>query len=365
MKKRGKWISQIFFVTLALLMGGTAWYFLYGRDELRAEDEIPADMLSEVSRRDIETRLLLTGEITPAFSVEIKSEISGKVKNLHIETGQFVKKGDLMVEIDPKDLLTERAGAETEVDGSHLEVEKKRGNYERAKALFEEKLISKEVYANLESDLRIAENSHIRSQARLQAVDDKLSKTRILAPASGTVLSIPVTEGQVVVGATSVNNGTTLASFADLGRLLVNTHINQMDINSVKVGDVLKIEMGEDKEPMSAVVRFIAPVASVKNNVKGFEVEAEIQKSDSRLRPGMSLSMELPVAKSAKTVSVPISAVFTEKDEKVVYVRSGGQTYKRTVKVGLANFDFAEILDGLRVGEQILLVKPQSLADQS
>ncbi|MFV0338066.1 MAG: efflux RND transporter periplasmic adaptor subunit [Chthoniobacterales bacterium] len=365
MKKQGKWINKLFLFVLLLLMGGAAWYFIYGQNKLKPKNEIPEKMLSKAERRDIETKLLLTGEVAPAFSVAIKSEISGKIKTLHMETGQFIKKGELMVTIDPKDLLTERTGAETEVDGTRLEVEKKRGNYERAKSLFEEKLISKEVYANLESDLRIAENALIRSQARLQAVDDKLSKTRIVAPASGTVLDIPVTEGQVVVGATSVNNGTTLATFADLGRLLINSHINQMDINSVKSGDILNIEMGEGPESVPAVIKFIAPVASVKNNIKGFEVEAEIQKNDPRIRPGMSLSLELPVAKSAKTISVPISAVFTDNDEKVVYVRSGGQTYKRTVKVGLANFDYAEILDGVREGEQILLVKPQNVTNPS
>jgi len=361
MKKKGRWITAIFGLVFVGLLGVAAWFIFAGDSAGKKNDEVPADLVAQAVRRDIETKLLLTGEISPAFSVEVKSEISGKVKELHVSTGEFVERGAPLVTIDDTDLMTERQGAKTEVQGARLEVDKRRGNYERAKSLFEEKLISKEVFSNLQSDLLIAENSFVRAQARLQTVDDKLSKTRIMAPATGTVLSVPVTEGQVVVGATSVNNGTVLLSFADLKRLMIDTHVNQMDINNLKIGDYLYIQMQGEEEPVRAKVEFIAPVASVKNNIKGFAVQGFIESNDPRLRPGMSLSLELPVAHAKEAISVPIAAVFTDQNEKVVYVRSGGELQRRTVRVGLSNFSFAEITDGLEEGEEILLIQPKEL----
>ncbi len=351
---------------LLLLLGGGGWgYWTWHQAQEKAKaNEVPPNLLASAERRDIRSRLLLTGEISPAFQVEIKSEISGKIEHIHVQTGQQVQRGDLLVTIDDKDLLTERSAALTDIEGAQLEVDKRKGNWERAKALFEEKLISKEVFANLEADYRIAQNNLTRAKARLQTVDDRLSKTRLLAPADGTVLDLLVAEGQVVVGATSVNAGNVLMNFADLSRLLVRTHVNQLDIDKIQPGSRLAIRLqGEQKEPVEAVVEFIAPVATVKSNIKGFAVEAVVSRSDPRLRPGMSVSLELPVAEANGAVAVPVAAVFGDSEEdRHVFVRNGGRTERRQVVVGVTNFSYAEIKSGLEEGEQILLIEPPESA---
>jgi len=368
MTKPRKSLLPWFLALLLVAVGGLwfGWQYLISQSN-SGQSDLPEDLIAKVGRRTIENRLLLTGEVAPAFSVEVKSEISGKVGAVHVRTGQVVKRGDPLITIDDTDLLTEKSAALTEIDGTKLEVDKRRGNYERAAALFEEKLISKEVYANLEADLLIAKNNMVKADAKLQAVEDKLSKTRILAPANGTVLNINVSEGQVVVGATSVNAGNVLMNFADLSRLIIQTHINQMDISKINTGDGLLIQMpGANSEPLPATVEFVAPVATVRNNIKGFAVEAAIATPDERLRPGMSVSMELPLGRSEQAVSVPIAAVFNGNDgERFVYVRQGGQPKKRLVTVGVANFSFAEITEGLEEGEEILLVQPRDLPEPS
>lgn len=369
MKRKGRWIGVLWgFAGLLLVVA--AGYGIWSYQEVRAQkerSEIPPNLLAKASREDIETRLLLTGEVAPVFSVEVKSEINGRVETIHVRTGQTVRRGDPLLTIDDTDLLTERSAAETEIKGAQLEVDKRRGNYERARALFEEKLISKEVYANLESDLRIAENNLVKAQARLQSVEDRLSKTRILAPADGSVLNINVNEGQVVAGATNVNSGVVLMNFADLSRLTIQTHVNQMDLSKIKVGDELFIRMPPpDETPKSATVEFIAPVATVRNNIKGFAVEAIISNPDERLRPGMSVSLTLPLGKAQGAIAVPVSAVFREEDgERYVYVRRGGQTQRRPVVLGISNFSHAEILEGLEEGEEILLAPPRDLLEKS
>lgn len=362
--------NKLFLLLLCLGLGaGGAAYWFFTEDSSRPglskNEDVPQDFLAKASRRTIENRLLLTGEIAPAFSQEVKSEISGRIETIHVETGQLVQRGAPLITIDDKDLLTEKSAALTEIAGAQLEVDKRSGNYERAKALYEEKLISKEVYDNLRADLLISKNNMVKAEARLQTVEDRLSKTRILAPADGTVLNINVSEGQVVVGATSVNAGNVLMNFADLSRLMIQTHINQMDISRIHPGNILRIQMpGGDSEVVDAKVEFVAPVATVKNNIKGFAVDATILNPDPRLRPGMSVSMALGVEKAEDAISVPIAGVFREEDgERYVYVRSGGNTVRRPVVVGVTNFSFAEILEGLQEGEEILLVQPKDIGD--
>lgn len=360
-------LPAIFLLLALVAAGGGAWVLVNGRGSERGDD-LPAALVSSVQRRDIETKLLLSGEVIPAFQVEVKPEVGGKIKSIHVETGQTVKKGDLLVVIDDTDLLTEKASAQTDIDGARIAVEKNRGNYERAKALFDEKLISKEIFDNLEADLRISENALEKAQSRLRSVEDRLDKTRILAPADGTVLEIPVDEGLVVTAAASVNSGSVLMTFASLTRLLIDTHVNQMDIGKVKPGQEVVIQMqGDDPDPIRARIEFVAPLATVKNNIKGFKVEAVIEDDTGRLKPGMSVSMTLPIGEAHDALSVPVAAVFHEKDEHIVYVRAPGSRIpdRRKVEVGISNLAFAEIKSGLTEGEQILLVDPKLMDNRS
>jgi len=353
----------VIIVALAAISGAGAWFggYIPGGNE---QDPMEG-LVDRVERRDIKSELTLTGEIVPAVQVEVKSEVGGKVKAIHVAAGQTVSKGDLLMTIDDTELLSEKAGAETEIAGAELLVDKNRGNYERAKQLFEEKLISKEVFANLESDLAIAENTYEKAERRLQIIEDKLSKTRIESPADGTILSVMVNEGQVVVSAASVNSGTALLQVADLSRLLINSHVNQMDAAKIEVGSEMKIRRRPGQAASSARVEFIAPLATVKNNIKGFELQALIRTTDASLKPGMSVAMVVPVAKSEDTLAVPIGAVFRDDDEEVVYVRKGNQTERRKVRLGVSNYSYAEIVDGLQEGEEVLLVKPASLSGKS
>lgn len=355
MKTLFRWVV-ILAVIGALIAGG-----LWARQKWAAPKpaDTAAEMVATAERRDIEANLLLTGEVTPGSRYEIKGEVGGKIGKIHVEVGQTVSKGDPLVTIDDRDLRTEMAAAETEIEGARIAEEKNQGNYDRARALFEQKLISKEVFANLESDLNISKNTLEKAESRLQIVKDRLNKTLITAPADGTVLDIPVNEGTVVVAAASVNSGTVLMDFADLSQLLIYSHVNQVDAPRLTKGQMVEVNMSDSSDtPVKARIEFIAPLALVKNNIKGFEVHALIEDDNGRLKPGMSVSMNVPVGKADHAVSVPVSAVFKDSKQNVVYVRKGGSTEKRRVTVGVNNLSFVEIKSGVDAGEEILLVEP-------
>jgi RND family efflux transporter MFP subunit len=274
-----------------------------------------------------------------------------------------VHEGDLLAEIDDRDLLTEREGAVTEIEGAQLSLDRSRRNFERARDLFDGKLISREVYDNLASEFELAKNAHVKAERKLQLVQDKLSKTKVNAPSDGTVLTAPVLEGQVVIAAASVNSGTSLMTIANLSKLLVETHINQIDVARLHLDQEVKLHAESFKDlELDATISRIAQVATIKNSVKGFQVQAVIDKPNPRLRPGMTVIMTIPIARADDAISVPISAVFKgEGDAKIVYVRNGSGTEKREVKVGITDIDYAQILTGIEPGEQILLVEPDRM----
>lgn len=350
------------FVLAALSVA--AWMF---KDRWKTESkDDSAGMMAVAERRDIESTLLLTGEVTPDVQVDVKPEVGGKIKELHVEVGQTVKRGTVLATIDDTDLLNEKASAETTIEGAKVSVDKAHGNYERAEGLFKQKLISREAFANLKADFEIAENTLDKARRSLQTVEDKLAKTKVLAPSDGTVLSMPVVEGQVVVAAASVNSGTTLMTFADLSRLLIKSHVNQVDAPRLSTGLPVEVNMSETgQDPVKAHIDFIAPLATVKNNIKGFEVHAEIEDNDGRMKPGMSVSMNVPVGRADQAVSVPVTAVFRDRKENVVYVRNGTNTEKRKVVLGVTDMSFAEVKSGLKEGEKIMLAEPSGSPTKS
>ena len=329
--------------------------------------EIPEKYVVTAETRDLDYSIDVAGDVAPEFQLEVKSEVGGKVKALYVEPGETVKEGDLLCEIDDTDLQNQKASVMAEIDGGKLLVKRAQDHYNRGKELFKAKLITKEAFDNLESDLAIQKNELAKSQRKLQTVVDQISKARIIAPSDGTVLQVLVIEGQVVVSAASVNSGTTLMIVADLSKLLVTTNVNQVDVAMLQLKQMVKVTMESIKqENMEARVCFIAPVATIKNGVKGFQVQATIVKPSPRLRPGMMVNLTVPVAHATQAVSVPVSAVFRgPNDQRMVYVLEENKPVVREVVVGVSGLDFTEIKKGLQAGEKILAVEPRVLQKKS
>ena len=359
--------KPVLILVLAALAGG-GWFFFGDKLAKPTPQETAGDKaLARVEKRDIEASIDVSGDVTPAFQLEVKPEVGGKLKAMHVVAGQTVKEGDLLVEIDDRDLLTEKDSALTEIEGAKLTMEKAKKNFERSRELFDQKLISREVFDNLSSEFEIGQNGLVKAERKLQLVEDRLRKTKVFSPTDGTVLTVPVIEGQVVIAAASVNSGSTLMTIANLSTLLIEMHINQVDKARLTLDKVVQIRAEALKEEtMDARISFIAPIATTKSSVKGFQVQALIEKPDPRLSPGMTVTLNIPIARVEDAISVPVTAVFkSEGNKKVVYVKNGDATEKREVKVGVTNIDHAQILHGVKEGEEILLVEPGKVPKRS
>lgn len=358
-------MKKFFILLILAALGGGGWYAysnnLFGKAKAAAPGAEVQTQTVAAEIRDIEYNVLVNGDVQPLALLDVKAEVGGRVKKLNVLAGAKVKAGEILVEIDDRDIRSEQESVQTEIEGATLSVEKMQKNFARAEDLFKQKLISQEIFDNLASDLALAKNNLAKAERKMQLVQDKLSKTKVIAPGDGTVLTVGIVEGQVVIPAASVNSGTLLMSIANLSRLLVETHVNQVDVAKLTLKQDVELTAESIKdEQMDANVTFIAPVATVKNGVKGFKVEAIIDRPSPRLRPGMSVQLTIPVAHATDALAVPIGAVFRgDGNSRVVYVRSGDKTEKRVVKVGVSNTDHAQIVEGLKEGDQILLTEPQ------
>jgi HlyD family secretion protein len=334
-----------------------------------------------VGERNISFAITAAGEITPTDPVIVRPEVSGRIDKLPVDFGDRAKKGDLLFSLDDQDLQTEKAQRQIEIEGSRLQVnasalamEKMELNFNRTKDLYDRKLVSQEVFDNTRVELdvaknalEIAKNNLARSQKALQLVEDKLSKTKITAPFDCTILTRSVAVGQAVSGSGGVNSGTEVMTVADLDELIINAHINQADVTRMKVGQQVDIEV--EAVPglkLSGRLDRIAPQATIKNGIKGFGTRIIVKNDEkSGVRPGMTANLIIPLQGAENVLAVPLAAIFTEQGDRFVYVKKDDKFERAPVRIGVTDYDFAEVTSGLSGGETVSLVTPPEEAGKA
>jgi HlyD family secretion protein len=318
-----------------------------------------------VEHRNIRFAVTVAGEIGPAEQVSVRPEINGRIEELPVDIGDRVQRGDLLFSLDDTDLQIEISSRETEISSAQLHLEKAKRDFGRDEQLFNENLIARQVFENARTDYELAKNSIERARKNLEMAKERLTKTRIVAPFDCTVLTRPVSVGQAVSGSGGFNSGTEVLTIADLNAMVINAHVNQADVTRLKVG--MEVDVQVEAVPglrVKGVVERIAPQATVRNNVKGFSTRILLKDIDPRIQPGMTANITIPVASAENVIGVPLAAVYTElnpetrRTERFVFVQKGANYERRLVRVGIADYFFAEVQDGLAPGEVVALEKP-------
>jgi HlyD family secretion protein len=370
-----------FFLTLLVVAGlGVGGFFVWKQWERRKAESPDAKPVStaSVEARDISFAIIAAGEIGPADQVSVRPEINGKIAELPVDIGDKVKKGDLLCRLDDTDLQSEKetqlsqiAGAKLQIDAATLQVQRTEREFNRNKQLFEAHLVAQEVFDNARTDYDVAKNSLAlaknaleRAERALKQIQDKLAKTRLEAPFDSTVLTRPVSLGQTVSGSAGFNSGTEIMTIANLNDMIITAHINQADVTRMKTGQLVDVQV--ESVPgltMKAEVERIAPQALIKNGIKGFSARITLRNIDPRIRPGMTSILSIPVASVESALSVPLSAVFTEKGERFVYVQDGEQFEKRPVQIGISDYSYAEVQNGVKDGDLVALELPSDVKE--
>ncbi len=324
--------------------------------------------------RDIHFAVTAAGDIGPLDAVSVRPEIGGLIAKLTLDIGDKVKKGDVLFELDDKDLQTEKVSRKTEIAGARLAVEtqklqleKAKLNFDRVKGLFESMLVAQEAFDNARIDhdltknsLDIAMNRLETAQTALQQVEDKLLKTVIRAPFDCTILTRPVSVGQAVSGSSGFNSGTEVFTVANLADMIITAHINQADVTRLKVGQSVTVEV-EAVPGLKLVGRVdrIAPQATFKSGVKGFSTRIILKNAEGAVRPGMTANLSIPLISSSNVLAIPLGAVFNEQSDRFVWVKKDdGSFERRPVQLGVADYDFVEVTKGLQAGEVVSLIAP-------
>ncbi len=319
---------------------------------------------TRVQTHDIVDTVEITGEVVPIVLTEIKSEISGRVVRVHALPGVHVKAGDILVELDQTQLESELHEAQrlveaAEISAQHAQRELRRQeNLRTATVATEKDLLDAQVARDL------AVNNLEVLRARLDSAKEHLAKTVIRAPHDGMILQHTLRPGQVIVGATSVSQGTVLMQVADMTQLLVETKVNEIDSPRVRTGmkATISFDTIHDKTYPGEIVE-VAPSATLVDLVRVFLVRIQFQGADERIKPGISANISLPVEEVHGVPAVPLAAVFMDGPRRFVYRKEGGEFIRITVSIGVNNLDWVEIRSGLKASDEIALVRPSSSRD--
>jgi HlyD family secretion protein len=352
----------ILIIALGLGFGGYA-IWKHQKPQMAANATSSRSTTATIELRNINFVVTAAGEIGPDNMVSVRPEINGRISILPLDIGDKVAKGTLLCALDDSDLQSERDTQVTQIEGAKLQVQKAQRNYERNKQLHANHLVSQEVFDDAVTDFEMSKNSLELAQKTLSQIEIQISKTRIAAPFDCTVLTRPVSIGQAVSGSGGVGGGTEIMTVANLKEMIITAHMNQADVPRLKDGQLVDVEV--EAVPglkMKGSVERIAPQATIKNNIKGFATQIRLKNIDPRVRPGMTANMIIPLQTAENAVSIPLAAVFSEENQRYSFVqRQDGQFEVRAIRLGVADFEYAEVLDGLQHGDIVSMSRPDNV----
>lgn len=315
-----------------------------------------------VALRDIEETVDAAGYVRPVVFSDVKAEVSGKIQKIHVKDGQLVKKDQVLLELDPLLVKADEDEARRNVALQALNLEKATRDLKRAEALRDKGFVSDREMQDARTAFEVTKLQRDVAQSRLEKAQENVRKTVLIAPHDGMVSdSNNLVEGQVVIGAQSINSGTLLMRVSDISVLRVDVNLNEFSATRLALGREATITF--DSIPgltKKGKVTFLAPfgTADAKTpDLRVFPCQVSFAAGDGA-RPGISANLSVLVARDTGCLAIPVSAIFVEGNERVVYVKlEGGEVERRLVKLGLSDAGYTQVKSGVKAGETVSLVR--------
>ncbi len=269
-----------------------------------------------VERRDIVVSAQASGTVQPDTTVEVKSKASGEILDLAVETGQAVKRGALMVRVDPRIPRNLVAQAQADLQVAQARLTNANSQKRRADELFKSQSITEQEHEQALLDYANANAEVIRARVTLETMRDQLDDTNVRAPINGTIIEKQVERGQVISSPTNdVGGGTVLLKMADLNLVQVRTLVDETDIGKIQPGQRATVTVDAfPNRPFQGTVLKIEPQALTEQNVTMFPVLVRIDNKEGLLRPGMNSEVEVHVGRRDDVLAVPNAALRTQRD---------------------------------------------------
>jgi len=355
MKKVFKYIVV---ALIAAVLVGT-FVFLYKNSQPK---EVRYQELT-ASKQDISRTTVLTGKIVPRNEVNIKPQINGIIAEIYKEAGQMVQQGEVIARLTVIPDMNSLSAAQSRVRLSEINLKQAKTNFEREKALYEKNLISAEEYEKVEQQLNQAQEEYAASQESLEVIRDGVSSknatsssTLIRSTITGLILDIPVKVGNSVIQANTLNDGTTVATVANMNDLIFEGQIDETEVGSLYEGMPLTITIGALRDyTFDANLEYISPKAVESNGANQFKVKAAVKvDSEHTIRSGYSANAQIELEKRDNVLSVPESALEFEGEDAYVYTKAQDGTYQKTkISTGLSDGVNIEVKEGLSEGDTV------------
>lgn len=370
-----KKVFRLFLVALVVLLFLGTFVFLY----LNSRPQPKRYETLTTTVRDISKTTIVTGKIEPRDEVAVKPQISGIVTELLKEAGQRVEAGEVIAKLKVIPDMNQLASAESRVRLARLNNEQAKTDYERQKTLYDKGLISANDYEKVRQaynqsceEVKVAREQLELTRDGVSASNASSSNTLVRSTISGIILDIPVKVGNSVILTNTFNEGTTIASVADMSNLIFRGNIDETEVGRLTVGMPMQITIGAMQDVrFSAALEYISPKASATTGgANQFEIKAAVRLPEeatadiSAIRSGYSATAQIVLEEAKGVLTIPEAAIEFSGDSTFVYVVEGtgkDVTYtRRPVTTGLSDGINIEIRSGLSKNENVrgaLIVK--------
>lgn len=364
MKKYFKILLGIVFLGL---MGWT-FYFLYSKSKSK-----PIEYTTQTPfYTAIVKKTVASGTVIPEKEVEIKSIVSGILEEIFVEAGQQVKKGDVIARVRIIPNMINLNSAEDRYSKSKIAYENAKVNYERLKGLLDQKVIAMSEFQQVELSYKTSQEEMNTAQDNLQLVKEGISKrmgnstnTLIKSTIAGMVLDVPVKVGKNVIEANNFNDGTTIASVAEMDKMLFTGKIDESEVGKIKKGMELLVTIGAiESDTFRAVLDYISPKGkTLDKDGRGaiqFEIKARvILKENQFIRAGYSANADIVLERKPNVLAIKESLIQYKTDTVMVEIEKTPNVFEpRIIKIGISDGINTEILSGVAKGEKIKVFQP-------
>ena len=312
----------------------------------------------------VDTKIVATGKLNPEEEIELKPQISGIVDKILVEEGDIVQKGDLIAKIRVVPDEQALVSANSRIKTTKFSYENSKILFDRNKILYEKGVISKQDFETNKLNMNQAKESY--SQARK---DFKIIKqgsisgggsanTNIVAQISGTILEIPVREGDQVIESNNFNAGTTIATVADMNQMIFEGKVDESEVEKLEEGINIKVILGAiNEKEFPAKLTFVAPKGIEQSGAVQFTIKADVEVESSKsIRAGYSANAEIEVESKDSVLVINESLLqFNRITEKpfVEILNNNGEFRTKNVEIGISDGINVEIIEGVKLTDQI------------
>lgn len=340
-------------VIVLMFVGTFVFLYLNSREKETFYNEVHPSVTT------IERSTVLTGKIEPRDEIQIKPQISGIISEICVEAGEFVKEGDVIAKIKVIPDASQLSSAQSRVNSATIDLNDAKIKYDRAKTLYDKKVISREEYETAQKDLdkateelSAAKDTYTIVREGVSKYNAKESNTLVRATITGLILDVPVKVGSSVIQANTMNDGTTVATIADMNNLIFKGNVDETEVGSLRVGMPMNITIGAMPEIQpTAVIEYISPKGTDTGGANTFEIKAALTLDSAEgLRAGYSANAAVILDKAENALTVPEGVVTFEGDSTYVYVLadSAKHIYNKTAfKAGLSDGINLEVKEGI------------------